>query len=131
MQVASILSDLTSLRACVSPLSKLPAPSLPSPTPLLTLPSSQGHDEALALVRANRNLAPASSSPGTARKASVPSASTSQQQEETDPDLRRALDLVDLHSSVKVKLLQGPDVGLQRACADVEAVRRKFQGRKD
>lgn len=47
-----------------------------------------------------------------------------------DPDLQRVLDLVDLHSSVKVKHLQGPDVGLQRAGAGVEAVRRRFQGKE-
>lgn len=125
MQVASILSDLTSLRACVSH----PIHLLLQPPPLLTPP--QGHDEALALVRANQthqNLNATASPPAKGRRASIPAPSTTQA-ESADPDLQRALDLVDLHFSVKVKHLQGPDVGLQRASADVDAVRRKFVGR--
>ena len=43
-----------------------------------------------------------------------------------DPDLQRALDLVDLHYGVKMKHVQGQELGLQKARADVA---RALQGR--
>ncbi|MCJ1361334.1 hypothetical protein MMC16_000432 [Acarospora aff. strigata] len=115
MQIASILSDLTSLRAC-------------------------NHNEALALVHASSSSQPSSSTtsappPPSSPPTKVPETTTINPQKDTDtdtdadPDLQRALDLVDLHYSVKVKLVQGPDVGLQRARADVEGVLRRFRGK--
>ncbi|KAI9835178.1 MAG: hypothetical protein M1819_002548 [Sarea resinae] len=146
MQLAEILSDLTSLRVC-------------------------GHDEALALVNAHKTLSPStlsssapppppsssaspsssfSSSTGLAIPASpTTSKSTPADQtaktphphphphpqpttkpitskdDTTDPDLRRATDLVDLHYAVKVKHRSGRDAELEAARHDV---RRALSG---
>ncbi|KAI9878256.1 MAG: hypothetical protein M1830_001435 [Pleopsidium flavum] len=118
MQIASVLSDLTSLRAC-------------------------SHDAALALIHSTSTstttlpIVPTSSSStlkpetqGTAKPPTSTLAPGEEEEEEEDPDLQRALDLVELHSSVKVKHLQGMDLGLQRARGDVSEVLRKLRGER-
>ena len=59
--------------------------------------------------------------------------------EKDDPDLQRAMDLVDLHYGVKEKHMRGVDMGLQRARRDVQRAMEGFRtdtntgsrGRKD
>ena len=41
---------------------------------------------------------------------------------EEDPDLQRAIDLVDLHYGVKVKHVQRPDMGLRQARINVNGL---------
>ena len=48
---------------------------------------------------------------------------------EGDPDLQRALDLVDLHYGMKEKHVQGSDMGLQAAREEVNKVLRDLQRR--
>ncbi|MCJ1356946.1 MAG: hypothetical protein MMC33_006942 [Icmadophila ericetorum] len=102
MHIAEVLSDLTSLRVC-------------------------DHDAALALVSsyktsqaidtADSNSSNSSSSRGKSlrRKSTLEGA-------ESDPDLQRAIDLIDLHYGVKEDHVQGRDTGLQQARADVARV---------
>ncbi|MCJ1374751.1 hypothetical protein MMC20_005983 [Loxospora ochrophaea] len=117
MQVAEILSDLTSLRAC-------------------------DHDAALALVSSHKTSdSSVSQSPSklpTLRRSSSPSASEPvarhvptrgaselrTENNENDVDLQRAIDLVDLHYGVKMKHIEGLDKGLKKAREDVHAVLR-------
>ena len=44
-----------------------------------------------------------------------------------DPDLQRAIDLVDLHYGVKMKHVQKLDTGLQKARLDVKAVEERLR----
>lgn len=46
-----------------------------------------------------------------------------------DPDLQRAMDLVDLHYGVKMKHAQGEDRGLLQARRDVDEVLERLQRR--
>ena len=46
---------------------------------------------------------------------------------EADPDLQRAIDLVDLHYGVKEKHLQGIDMGLRQARIEVNRVLEKLK----
>ena len=46
--------------------------------------------------------------------------------EKDDPDLQRAMDLVDLHYGVKEKHMQGLDMGLQKARRDVQRAMEGF-----
>ena len=97
MQIASILSDLTSLRVCVSPC---PHPALhPNPCNVY-LTSAQGHSSALALVSVHKSHPSDPSDPIT--DASTNSTSVSAEEAE-DADLQRARDLIDLHYGVKAK----------------------------
>ncbi|KAJ9400603.1 hypothetical protein DTO282F9_2488 [Paecilomyces variotii] len=89
MQIAEILSDLTSLRAC-------------------------GHNEAIALVTVHKNIDNAESS-------------RAKSEENQNPDLQRAKDLIDLHYNVKMKHMRGQqpgmvDEGLRKARDDVSRV---------
>ncbi|KAI9828725.1 MAG: hypothetical protein M1832_001830 [Thelocarpon impressellum] len=104
MQVAEILSDLTSFRLC-------------------------GHTEALALVNAPKTIAPLSSDVSFAARAPPISAlvkdakaAPSPGAEENNADLARAFDLMELHKTVKLRHAEGVDAGLQRARRDVEEV---------
>ena len=112
LQTASLLSDLTSLRACVTS----PPPFSPSQ---LTNKPHQSHPAALALVNVNKTLDDPlpnthtlghNSSPQSDRATSKPS-----EAENNDPDLQRALDLVELHYGVKERYARGEDMGLGKA----------------
>ncbi|KAL8850704.1 MAG: hypothetical protein Q9221_004352 [Calogaya cf. arnoldii] len=92
MQIASILSDLTSLRVC-------------------------DQSAALALVSTR---APASDT--TTPKTTQPQTSKDTHETENDPDMERALDLIELHQGVKMKHVRGQDEGLMQARKDVDAV---------
>ncbi|KAI4099171.1 MAG: hypothetical protein LQ339_006112 [Xanthoria mediterranea] len=92
MQIASILSDLTSLRVC-------------------------DHNAALALVSTR---APASDS--STPKSTHHHTTKSSHGVEHDPDLERALDLIELHQGVKMTHVQGQDQGLTQARKDVDTV---------
>lgn len=48
---------------------------------------------------------------------------------ETEPDMQRATDLVDLHYGVKMNHMQGEDEGLKQARRDVDRVLEKLEGR--
>ncbi|KAJ9312555.1 hypothetical protein DTO271D3_7102 [Paecilomyces variotii] len=92
MQVAEILSDLTSLRAC-------------------------GHNEAMVLVTVHKNIDNAES--------------RAKPEENQNPDLQRAKDLIDLHYNVKMKHMRGQqpgtvDEGLRKARDDVSRVLREL-----
>ncbi|KAL8829039.1 MAG: hypothetical protein Q9170_006341 [Blastenia crenularia] len=99
MQIAAILSDLTSLRVC-------------------------DHSAALALVSIR---APASETAAT--ESSKPDQSTNASSDDTDPDpdMQRATDLMELHYGVKMKHVQGEDRGLMQARRDVDAVLAKLE----
>ena len=113
MQVASILSDLTSLRVCVCMLHRKKDSPLLNHTPKLNdLP--QDHSAALALVSVYRS-----------DRASVVRAD---EKAGEDPDMQRAIDLVDLHYGVKVKHAQGEDAALRQARREVDTVLEKLAG---
>ncbi|KAI4186892.1 MAG: hypothetical protein L6R41_003170 [Letrouitia leprolyta] len=96
MQIAAILSDLTSLRVC-------------------------DHSAALALVSTR---APASEISATeSSKRGLPAAD---QNRESDPDMERVTDLMALHHGVKMKHVQGEDRRLIQARKDVDAVLAKL-----
>ncbi|KAI4140840.1 MAG: hypothetical protein L6R39_005630 [Caloplaca ligustica] len=97
MQIASILSDLTSLRVC-------------------------DHSAALALV-STRAPASDTSAAGSVKQGGT----VEGQPEDADVDLQRAMDLIDLHHAVKLKHMQGEDRGLMQARRDVDAVLAKLQ----
>ena len=46
-------------------------------------------------------------------------------EDDDDPDLQRALDLVDLHYGVKMKHVQGQDMALKKAREEVQRVLRE------
>ncbi|KAK2758780.1 hypothetical protein FQN54_003472 [Arachnomyces sp. PD_36] len=104
MQVAEILSDLTSLRVC-------------------------GHSQAHSLVNVHRNLsdssAPATNDPNAGEGGHV--------KETQSPDLKRATELVELHYDVKAKHFEGEnwvvEKDLQRARTDVNRVLRDLEGK--
>ncbi|KAI4093970.1 MAG: hypothetical protein LQ348_001575 [Seirophora lacunosa] len=93
MQIAAILSDLTSLRVC------------------------EDHSAALALVSSR---APASDTSTT--ESSKEDKSVQSQEVNNDPDMQRALDLLELHHGVKMKHVQGEDRGLTQARKEVDTV---------
>ncbi|KAL8871856.1 MAG: hypothetical protein Q9174_002399 [Haloplaca sp. 1 TL-2023] len=97
MQIANILSDLTSLQVC-------------------------DHNAALALVLTR---SPAAEDPATA--ASKQEACVTNQDEDKDPDMKRALDLMELHHGVKMKHVHGEDQGLMQARRNVDAVLAKLE----
>ena len=45
-----------------------------------------------------------------------------------DPDMQRAIDLVDLHYGVKMKHAQGEDAALRQARKEVDMVLEKLEG---
>ncbi|MCJ1485045.1 hypothetical protein MMC06_005218 [Schaereria dolodes] len=125
MQIAQILSDLNSLRVC-------------------------DHNAAINLVNAHKDIDLQSSltikrqtsritatppnAPGALNHNSTPRPSNTKHKSdvklegiEADPDLQRAIDLVDLHYGVKVKHMQGSDMGLQRARSEVQGVMEKLR----
>ncbi|KAI4201210.1 MAG: hypothetical protein LQ350_003387 [Teloschistes chrysophthalmus] len=92
MNIANILSDLTSLRVC-------------------------DHNAALALV-STRASPPNTSAPQSAQAGSPELAAKAGQ----DPDMQRATDLMELHHGVKLKHVRGEDQGLTQARRDVDNV---------
>ncbi|KAI4277603.1 MAG: hypothetical protein LQ337_001626 [Flavoplaca oasis] len=92
MQIASILSDLTSLRVC-------------------------DHNAALALVSTR---APASDS--ITPNAIQPFKSKGDHKTKNDPDMERAMDLIELHQGVKMAHVRGQDQALTQARKEVDAV---------
>lgn len=103
MQVAEILSDLTSLQVCVRP--KL--------SPSLKPPSNTPQDPAAALT-----LVSVRPGPSNDEQNSLSAATT----RDDDADLKRAKDLLQLHATVKVAHQDGTDHELIRARKDVERV---------
>ncbi|KAL9121455.1 MAG: hypothetical protein Q9187_001992 [Circinaria calcarea] len=120
MQIAQILSDLTSLRVC-------------------------DHDAAIALVSSHK--APPKT-PASSQSDSTPAQSSRKQSDtsslwiskptftrrtsaiegaEEDPDLQRAIDLVELHFGLKEKHLQGVDMGLRQARVEVDRVLQRLK----
>ncbi|KAL8734772.1 MAG: hypothetical protein Q9181_003057 [Wetmoreana brouardii] len=97
MQIANILSDLTSLRVC-------------------------DYSAALALVSTR---APASDNSGT--EASEHHRLSDSQDGKDNPDMQRAMDLMELHHGVKLKHIRGEDQGLMQARRDVDAVLAKLE----
>lgn len=147
MQVAEILSDITSLRVCVrvaSPtLHYLPKGSgygsLPTTLTRANAPGGgglrswvlnttnipQGQTEALALVNVHKNIAPSSSPDKGDISTQIAAASASPTQLSKTEDLRRAKELVQLHYDVKSRHANGEvDDALRRAREDVEYVMR-------
>ncbi|RHZ65321.1 uncharacterized protein CDV56_106171 [Aspergillus thermomutatus] len=99
MQVAEILSDLTSLRVC-------------------------DYNDALALVTVNERLNEARVPPDDRSKAAV----SKRQQEQQNDDLRRAKELVDLHYEMKAKHAHGMvDEELTRAREEVNRVLKELE----
>lgn len=114
MQIASILSDLASLRVCVCYTT----------IPLLlelrqTKPFQQDHSAALALVSVHRPTRTSVTADGD-RELSVKAMA--------DLDMERAIDLVELHYGVKMKHMQGEDAKLMQARRDVDMVLEKLEG---
>lgn len=110
MQVASILSDLTSLRVCVS----LHPPTHHNLHHLTNTP--QDPAAAQTLVSAGSSQTQSSLQPNT--------------NDTSDPDLQRAKDLVDLHNNVKVRLEErGLDAELERLRVQVEVLVRGLDRR--
>ncbi|EAW09406.1 uncharacterized protein ACLA_036090 [Aspergillus clavatus NRRL 1] len=100
MQVAEIISDLTSLRVC-------------------------DYHDALALVTVNERLSEAKLSSDERGKA----AAIKQRQEQQNADLLKAKELVDLHYEMKAKHAQGTvDEELARARDAVARVLRDLEG---
>ncbi|KAJ5930031.1 hypothetical protein N7466_005524 [Penicillium verhagenii] len=96
MQVAEILSDITSLRVC-------------------------GHNEALSLVNANQSLADTSATE--ISNSSTVNASHDTQLNNKQDHLRRAKELVKLHYEFKSRHSDGEvDSALQKSREDVEQV---------
>ncbi|MCJ1306530.1 hypothetical protein MMC25_000173 [Agyrium rufum] len=104
MRVAEVLSDLTSLRVC-------------------------DHDAALLLVTSYKDLE-ANREDGKSpirRKGSKDlKRSASIEGADEDPDLQRAIDLVDLHHGVKEKHTHGLDMSLQQARRDVDVIAQRM-----
>lgn len=78
----------------------------------------QGHNEAIALVTVHKNIDNAESS-------------RAKSEENQNPDLQRAKDLIDLHYNVKMKHMRGQqpgmvDEGLRKARDDVSRVLREL-----
>lgn len=99
MQLAEILSDLVSLRVCV----RFPCLAYPSfdQIPKLTNSNSQDPAAALALVSAR------SDSSSTINSATTSAAAAAADTEDSDPDLKRAKDLLELHVEVKEAEMRG------------------------
>jgi hypothetical protein len=134
MQIAEILSDLTSLRVCVSILLN-PSPNknaLCLEVAADTAIGFQDHDAAMALVTSHERIAageeptrdvPLLDSTSMSAAESSKKAATARENA-PDPDLQRALDLIDLHENVKRKHMQGMDVKLEEARRLVERTLR-------
>jgi hypothetical protein len=106
MQVASIITDLTTLRACVSPTAALPPhtngswPRIRSP---LMLPQDEPAARALVAARPDTTAqTPNQTPPAAGAKAD----------EEQDPDIARARQLVALHRDVHRSGLGGESGGV-------------------
>ena len=114
MQMAHILSDLTSLQVCVEP----PPHSPPIPLSSPSNKTSQDHSAALNLVNARTPSSDAEAQ--TSNSAVAKPKLVSQESAAEDPDMQRATDLVELHYEVKVKYSQGLDDRLLQARRDVD-----------
>ncbi|MCJ1389299.1 hypothetical protein MMC18_002155 [Xylographa bjoerkii] len=105
MQIAEILSDLTSLRVCDYEA----ALALVSSYEIIDSPTNVDK-------RSDTSSSLSTSRPKVSRTTSV------LKDAQDDPDLQRAMDLVDLHYGVKEKHKHGTDMGLQKARQDVRRV---------
>ncbi|MCJ1283694.1 hypothetical protein MMC26_003025 [Xylographa opegraphella] len=105
MQIAEILSDLTSLRVCDYEA----AIALVSSYKIIDTKNTTGEET-------NTSRSSSDSRPKTSRTTSV------LKDAQDDPDLQRAMDLVDLHYGVKEKHKHGTDMELQKARQDVRRV---------
>ena len=114
MQVASVLSDLTSLRVCV----RLPGlvAFTSEPASVKTDSYLQEHSAALALVSVHKQ--------GSDKQSST-------EKEHSDEDMRRAIDLTRLHYGVKMKYKQGDDESLRQARRDVDSILRNLKKNTD
>ncbi|MCJ1234421.1 hypothetical protein MMC14_002382 [Varicellaria rhodocarpa] len=121
MQVAEILSDLTSLRVCdhgaalafVSSHKALSSTSEASPKDYVTANLVDKDSSAPSDTSSTLSLTGIRSSP--------------LEDTEDDLDLQRAIDLVDLHYGVKKKHMQGVDMNLSQARTDVNRVLEKLR----
>ena len=117
MQIASILSDLTSLRVCVCYTKTYPPPNNVSE---LRQANSfdQDHSAALALVSVHEH-GRASTVADEHGELAVKA--------EADPDMQRAVDLLELHHGVKMKHMQGEDAALRQARRQVDMVLERLE----
>ncbi|KAI9852419.1 MAG: hypothetical protein M1838_000737 [Thelocarpon superellum] len=105
MQIAEILSDLTSFRVC-------------------------GHAEAMALVHAAQLVPPADSTTSATQPASADAQAVTlatEKKPEDSADVRRAFDLMSLHTSLKVQPQERQQAALQQARKDVSEVMVKVR----
>ncbi|KAJ5692623.1 hypothetical protein N7462_002046 [Penicillium macrosclerotiorum] len=136
MQIAEILSDITSLQVCVSVKLQIPDLERPAPPPLprsgiprdadaiaqgpINGPSThaylvQGHNEALALVNLDRNIPTTEGDDNAGTDVNM--------SELGKADLHRAKELVELHYEVKSRHVNGEvDDELQQAREDIKRV---------
>ena len=143
MRIAEILSDLTSLRVCVRsyPLSH---------TPSILTKLAQDHQSALALVSCHQTLSSGQSASAKPilERSQKPAARTANTISENDrpkpikksshiagadgdPDLQRAMDLVDLHYGVKMLHVDRVDQELEQARREVEDVITIMSGQQE
>lgn len=114
MQLAEILSDIVSLRVCVRTF------SITLPVLQQTNQAPQDPAAALALVSARPDSSPSTTTQDTTAPAE-PNTTPTTQQDESDPDLKRAKDLLKLHFEVKEAQKRGElSRGLEEARAMVE-----------
>ena len=121
MQVAEILSDLTSLRVCVRLFHCYNHSIVHSSTNK----HQQDHNDALTLVTVNERLPSQLLHPGSQTDSGSGSGATSEQKQERqgDDDLQRAKELVDLHHELKARHVDGTvDEDLARAREGVDRV---------
>lgn len=136
MQVAEILSDITSLRVCVSLLfSKAdeisPDSTRDCPSTRRSLVSSshlkantaQGHNEALSLVNAHKSVTGTSDTATNSPAVNISDEAPGTQPNKKHEDLRRAKELVKLHYEFKSRHSNGEvDDALRKARENVELV---------
>ncbi|KAI9765100.1 MAG: hypothetical protein M1840_007807 [Geoglossum simile] len=102
MKIAEVLSDLNSLRVC-------------------------GPDEALALVNAFRTVGEPSETQSSSNTPRIGGNST-KLTDESDPDLRRAQELLILHPTVKAQHARPFNPGLESARRDIGAIIGRLKG---
>ena len=130
MQIAEVLSDLASLRACVR-LRVHIRHAMCSGSVADAL-RKQDHEAALALVTTHKTLPDSSATPdGKAGQSDSKSRKEGMsvqaaKEQPLDPDLQRAMDLIDLHYGLKQRRAQGADMGLERARKAVEETQREM-----
>lgn len=128
MQVAEVLSDLTSLRVCVSFVFLFFSIWVGASRLEQLLTPFQEHTDALTLVTVNEKIPlqhPTTTTTAATGKPTItnPPSTTHDQARDSDRDLQRAKELVDLHRELKTRHIDGVvDEGLVRARADVGRV---------